>query len=115
MRAIVYSQGKFTVSRSETAAVPMSHRQVLETLSGLLMGLFVAVLASRVSTIIGDGISSVDAPASELASLATGTIPNVNELSNPVRVLVDGARGEAIVPTTLTRPVPIVKEAASHA
>jgi EmrB/QacA subfamily drug resistance transporter len=119
-----------------------------------------AVLASRVSTIVGEGIGSIDAPASELKALATGTIPNVTELSKPVRELVEGAYGqgigeifliaaplafmtllaiiflpkaelgtktgieqlaeteaqielnvaggEAIVPTTLTRPVPVV-------
>ena len=129
-----------------------------------------AVLASRVSTIVGEGIGSIDAPASELKALATGTIPNVNELSKPVRDLVEGAYGqgigeifliaaplafmtllaiiflpkaelgtktgieqlaeteaeielnvaggEAIVPTTLTRPVPVVspdKDAGSRA
>jgi EmrB/QacA subfamily drug resistance transporter len=119
-----------------------------------------AVLASRVSTIVGEGIGAIDAPASELKALATGTIPNVSELSKPVRDLVEGAYGqgigeifliaaplafitllaiiflpkaelgtktgieqlaeteaeiqlnvaggEAIVPTTLTRPVPVV-------
>jgi EmrB/QacA subfamily drug resistance transporter len=55
-----------------------------------------AVLASRVSTIIGDGISSVSAPASELATLATGTIPNVSSLSVPVRTLVESAYGQGI-------------------
>jgi EmrB/QacA subfamily drug resistance transporter len=119
-----------------------------------------AVLASRVSTIVGEGIGSIDAPASELKALSTGTIPNVSDLSKPVRDLVEGAYGqgigeifliaaplafitllaiiflpkaelgtktgieqlaeteaeielnvaggEAIVPTTLTRPVPVV-------
>jgi EmrB/QacA subfamily drug resistance transporter len=55
-----------------------------------------AVLASRVSTIIGDGISSVSAPASELATLASGTIPNVSSLSTPVRTLVESAYGQGI-------------------
>ena len=41
------------------AAVPMSHREVLEALSGLLIGMFVAMLSSTVvtnalPTIIGD-------------------------------------------------------------
>jgi EmrB/QacA subfamily drug resistance transporter len=126
-----------------------------------------AVLASRVSSIIAEGITSVDAPASELKALATGTIPDVSSLSTPVRILVEGAYGqgvgeifliaaplalltliaivflpkaelgtktgieqlaettseielnvaggEAIVPTTLTRPVPVIREAGSHA
>jgi len=55
-----------------------------------------AVLASRVSTIVGDGISTVNAPASELATLASGTIPNVSSLSTPVRELVEGAYGQGI-------------------
>jgi len=55
-----------------------------------------AVLASRVSTIVGEGISTVNAPASELATLASGTIPNVNSLSTPVRELVEGAYGQGI-------------------
>jgi EmrB/QacA subfamily drug resistance transporter len=55
-----------------------------------------AVLASRVSTIVGEGIGSIDAPASELKALATGTIPNVSELSKPVRDLVEGAYGQGI-------------------
>ena len=55
-----------------------------------------AVLASRVSTIVGDGISSVSAPASELASLASGAIPNVSTLSAPVRTLVESAYGQGI-------------------
>jgi len=126
-----------------------------------------AVLASRVSTIVGEGIGAVDAPASELKALATGTIPNVSELSKPVRDLVEGAYGqgigeifliaaplafvtllaiiflpkaelgtktgleqlaeteaeielnvaggEAIVPTTLTRPVPVIRDADARA
>jgi EmrB/QacA subfamily drug resistance transporter len=126
-----------------------------------------AVLASRVSSIIAEGITTVDAPASELEALATGTIPDVSSLSTPVRVLVEGAYGqgigeifliaaplalltliaiiflpkaelgtktgieqlaetaseielnvaggEAIMPTTLTRPIPVVREAGSHA
>ncbi|WP_106214859.1 MDR family MFS transporter [Glaciihabitans tibetensis] len=55
-----------------------------------------AVLASRVSTIVGDGISSVSAPADELATLASGTIPNVESLSTPVRILVESAYGQGI-------------------
>jgi EmrB/QacA subfamily drug resistance transporter len=55
-----------------------------------------AVLASRVSTIVGEGIGSIDVPASELKALATGTIPNVSELSKPVRDLVEGAYGQGI-------------------
>jgi EmrB/QacA subfamily drug resistance transporter len=121
-----------------------------------------AVLASRVSTLVGEGITSVKAPASELKALATGTIPHVSELSKPVRTLVESAYGqgigeifliaaplaaltlvaiaflpraelgtktgieqlaeteaeielnvaggEAVVPTTLTRPVPVVRD-----
>ena len=126
-----------------------------------------AVLASRVSTIVGEGIGAIDAPAGELKALATGTIPNVSELSKPVRDLVEGAYGqgigeifliaaplafvtllaiiflpkaelgtktgleqlaeteaeielnvaggEAIVPTTLTRPVPVIRDADARA
>jgi hypothetical protein len=55
-----------------------------------------AVLASRVSTIVGEGISSVKAPASELATLASGTIPDVANLSTPVRTLVESAYGQGI-------------------
>ena len=55
-----------------------------------------AVLASRVSTIVGEGISSVKAPASELATLASGTIPDVANLSAPVRTLVESAYGQGI-------------------
>lgn len=55
-----------------------------------------AVLASRVSTIIGDGITSIKAPAAELESLASGTIPNVSELSAPVRTLVETAYGQGV-------------------
>lgn len=126
-----------------------------------------AVLASRVATIVGEGIGSISAPADELKALATGTIPNVSELSKPVRDLVEGAYGqgigeifliaaplafvtllaiiflpraelgtktgieqlaeteaeiqlnvaggEAIVPTTLTRPVPVIRIADDRA
>jgi hypothetical protein len=55
-----------------------------------------AVLASRVSTLVGAGISTVTAPASELATLASGTIPNVDTLSTPVRLLVESAYGQGI-------------------
>jgi len=122
-----------------------------------------AVLAAQVSSHISSGITSIDAPASELKALATGTIPDVNELSRPVRILVESAYGtaigeifliaaplalitliciiflpnaelgtktgvqqlaetesemllnvaggDAVVPTTLTRPVPVVRAA----
>jgi EmrB/QacA subfamily drug resistance transporter len=55
-----------------------------------------ALLAAQVASHIEDGIGSITAPASELASLATGTIPDVNSLSKPVRVLVESAYGQAI-------------------
>jgi EmrB/QacA subfamily drug resistance transporter len=120
-----------------------------------------AVLASQVTSHITEGIGKISASAAELKTLASGTIPDVNSLSTPVRVLVesaygqaigeifliaaplafitllciiflpnaelgtktgvqqlaeteaemllDVAGGEAVVPTTLTRPVPVVK------
>jgi len=55
-----------------------------------------AVLASQVSGHIARGIGSISAPASELKALASGTIPDVNSLSDPVRVLVESAYGQAI-------------------
>jgi EmrB/QacA subfamily drug resistance transporter len=55
-----------------------------------------AVLASQVAGHITEGIVKINAPASELKALASGTIPNVNELSKPVRVLVESAYGQAI-------------------
>jgi MFS family permease len=55
-----------------------------------------AVLAAQVSTHITDGITKISASPAELKALASGTIPTVSELSKPVRVLVEGAYGQAI-------------------
>jgi EmrB/QacA subfamily drug resistance transporter len=55
-----------------------------------------AVLAAQVSTHITDGITKISASPDELKALASGTIPTVSELSKPVRVLVEGAYGQAI-------------------
>jgi Na+/melibiose symporter-like transporter len=55
-----------------------------------------AVLASQVTSHITAGISSISASADELKTLASGTIPDVNSLSKPVRVLVESAYGTAI-------------------
>ena len=55
-----------------------------------------AVLASQVTSHITEGISKISASPDELKALASGTIPDVNELSKPVRVLVESAYGTAI-------------------
>ena len=57
------------------AAAPMSHRQVLETLSGLLMGLFVAVLASTVvSTSLPRIISDLGGDQTAYTWVVTSTL-----------------------------------------
>jgi MFS family permease len=73
--AIVMNARELTVSQSETAAGAMTHRQVLETLSGLLMGLFVAVLASTVvSTSLPKIISDLKGDQTAYTWVVTSTL-----------------------------------------
>ncbi|WP_213814124.1 MDR family MFS transporter [Glaciihabitans sp. dw_435] len=55
-----------------------------------------AVLASKVSTIVAGGIATSGATPSELKTLASGTIPQVNQLSSGVRKLVETAYGQGV-------------------
>ena len=55
-----------------------------------------AVLASKVASTITAGIATAKPTKSELATLASGTIPQVNELSAGVRKLVETAYGQGV-------------------
>jgi len=55
-----------------------------------------AVLASKVASVITAGIADAKPSKAELATLASGTIPQVNELSAGVRKLVETAYGQGV-------------------
>jgi len=102
------------------AAVPMSHREVLEALSGLLIGMFVAMLSSTVvtnalPTIIGDlggGESAYTWVITATLLTTTATTPIWGKLADlfsrkmlvQVALVVFVAGSVAATPATSGRP-----------
>ncbi len=55
-----------------------------------------AVLGSRITTLITDGLVKLGVDPSSVGSLDGGGIPNLSTLPDPMRILVESAYGEAV-------------------
>jgi EmrB/QacA subfamily drug resistance transporter len=55
-----------------------------------------AVLGSRVSTLISDGLSGLGVDPSAIGSGGSSSIPDVSSLPEPVRIVVESAYGEGV-------------------
>ncbi|WP_245635959.1 MDR family MFS transporter [Herbiconiux solani] len=55
-----------------------------------------AVLGSRITTLVTDGLVKMGVDPSQTGGLGDGGIPNLSTLPDPIRILVESAYGEAV-------------------
>ncbi|MCS5722494.1 MFS transporter [Herbiconiux sp. CPCC 203407] len=55
-----------------------------------------AVLGSRITTLVADGLAKMGVDPSQTGGLSSGAIPDLSTLPEPVRILVESAYGEAV-------------------
>ncbi|PJJ55740.1 EmrB/QacA subfamily drug resistance transporter [Compostimonas suwonensis] len=92
---VLIVQNSVEPSRLGTASASVAFFRSLGGAAGVsVMG---SILATRVMTLITEGLTSLGGPAAGAAgSLEGGTIPNVADLPGPIRTVVEAAYGEAV-------------------